>query len=212
IAKSKPEKTPAVKKPAPKPIVKSKPVKPAPLPPKKPAPKTPVAKTPAPKTPVKPTAPKAPPPVVPAKPVATKKAVAPAKPAAPAKPYFKPDEIKGFKNALLALLRQLVSRVNQQLDDALPIVDKINIEEDGTEAFDRVVGLEQAGLDQAKINKIREALSAIENGTYGLCQECGCKIAIVRLKALPFAYTCVECQNKLDNPNGEKSRFVDLLD
>ena len=127
-------------------------------------------------------------------------------------PYFSQEEIKWFRDALLSLHKQLVSRVRQQLGDALPVVDKINIEEDGTEAFDRVVGLEQAGMDQAKINKVIEALRALDNGTYGLCQLCGCTIASVRLKALPFAFTCVDCQNKIDNPGGEKTRLVDLLD
>ena len=134
------------------------------------------------------------------------------KPPAMLAPHFSDKEIKEFRARLLELHRQLVNSVNSQLGDALPIADKINVDEDGTEAFDRVVGLEQAGKDQQKINKVKEALLALEAGTYGLCQICNGKIAAVRLKALPFAFTCVACQEKIDNPNGEKSRLIDLLD
>ncbi|KKR02330.1 MAG: DnaK suppressor protein (Modular protein) [Candidatus Yanofskybacteria bacterium GW2011_GWA1_39_13] len=42
--------------------------------------------------------------------------------------------------------------------------------------------------------KINEALSRLEEGTYGHCFECGEEIAQPRLRALPFAVRCKDCE------------------
>ena len=43
-------------------------------------------------------------------------------------------------------------------------------------------------------NKIDVALRRLNEGTYGVCFECGDEIAERRLKALPFAVRCKECE------------------
>lgn len=44
------------------------------------------------------------------------------------------------------------------------------------------------------LNKINEALSRLEEGTYGRCFECGEEISEQRLRALPFAVRCKDCE------------------
>jgi DnaK suppressor protein len=44
------------------------------------------------------------------------------------------------------------------------------------------------------LNKINEALNRLEDGTYGYCFECGEDIAEQRLRALPFAVRCKDCE------------------
>ena len=44
------------------------------------------------------------------------------------------------------------------------------------------------------LNRINEALSKLEDGTYGNCFECGAEIAPQRLRALPFAVRCKDCE------------------
>src|SRR5687767_15590506 len=44
------------------------------------------------------------------------------------------------------------------------------------------------------LNKINEALRRLEEGTYGNCFECGEEIAEARLRALPFAVRCKDCE------------------
>ena len=44
------------------------------------------------------------------------------------------------------------------------------------------------------LNKITDALARLEQGTYGNCYECGEEIAEKRLRALPFAVRCKECE------------------
>lgn len=44
------------------------------------------------------------------------------------------------------------------------------------------------------LNKVNEALRRLDEGTYGNCFECGQEIAEPRLKALPFAVRCKDCE------------------
>ena len=50
-----------------------------------------------------------------------------------------------------------------------------------------------------EITEIKDALTAIDEGTYGKCTECGKEIPLERLEAIPSATTCVEhAQQEVD--------------
>jgi DnaK suppressor protein len=73
-----------------------------------------------------------------------------------------------------------------------------------TEVFDAVESSEadiqdeiEFALIQMKsetLNKINDALGRLEQGDYGNCFECGDEIAEKRLRALPFAVRCKDCE------------------
>lgn len=46
------------------------------------------------------------------------------------------------------------------------------------------------------LQRIDEALRRLAQGQYGRCRECGDEIAEARLKALPFAVRCVDCERR----------------
>jgi DnaK suppressor protein len=46
------------------------------------------------------------------------------------------------------------------------------------------------------LNKINEALARLDEGRYGHCYECGEEIAEARLRALPFAVRCKDCEEE----------------
>jgi DnaK suppressor protein len=50
--------------------------------------------------------------------------------------------------------------------------------------------------ERAELAGIDEALVRIDEGVYGECEECGETITDARLKALPSAPLCIECQEK----------------
>jgi DnaK suppressor protein len=49
------------------------------------------------------------------------------------------------------------------------------------------------------LSKINEALARLEEGAYGNCFECGEPIAERRLRALPFAVRCKDCEEAREN-------------
>ena len=70
------------------------------------------------------------------------------------------------------------------------------------------------------LNKINEALERLEEGRYGHCFECGDEIADARLRALPFAVRCKDCEEARENAaqrermlsqrRGSSSLFYDM--
>ena len=49
------------------------------------------------------------------------------------------------------------------------------------------------------LNKINDALMRLEQGDYGYCFDCGEEIAEKRLRALPFAVRCKDCEEAKEN-------------
>ena len=49
------------------------------------------------------------------------------------------------------------------------------------------------------MRKIEQALQDIEDGTYGICEQCGEDIAIKRLKARPVTRYCIECKTRMES-------------
>ena len=58
------------------------------------------------------------------------------------------------------------------------------------------------------LGRIDEALRRLEAGAYGECAECGSEIASARLKALPFAVNCIECQEQEETRAAEEKQTV----
>lgn len=54
---------------------------------------------------------------------------------------------------------------------------------------------------QNRLKEVDEALDKIQNGEFGTCRSCGEKIQLKRLMAKPHAEFCIECRQKLDDPN-----------
>ncbi|HEY3993104.1 MAG TPA: TraR/DksA C4-type zinc finger protein [Ktedonobacteraceae bacterium] len=57
---------------------------------------------------------------------------------------------------------------------------------------------------KALLTLVENALQRLENGTYGLCQQCGEAINPKRLEALPWAERCVRCEKQLEQVYQER--------
>jgi DnaK suppressor protein len=70
------------------------------------------------------------------------------------------------------------------------------------------------------LNKINDALTRLEQGNYGNCFDCGEEIAEKRLRALPFAVRCKDCEEarevaeqrerQIAQRRGAASLFLDM--
>ena len=67
-----------------------------------------------------------------------------------------------------------------------------------TDMYDREFTLGLASNDRELLYAIDEALNRLKEGTYGVCTDCKKPIPATRLKAIPYARTCMKCQEKLE--------------
>src|SRR5437870_2040715 len=101
-----------------------------------------------------------------------------------------------------------------KLNDVLDAVEssEADIQED--------IELALIQMKSETLNKINDALARLEQGDYGNCFECGEEIAEKRLRALPFAVRCKDCEEakeiaeqrerQLAQRRGAASLFFDM--
>jgi RNA polymerase-binding protein DksA len=65
-----------------------------------------------------------------------------------------------------------------------------------TEVSESQRGQQLREREEKHLGLIEGALSRIEAGSYGVCQNCGQPIAVERLKALAWAQDCIACHAK----------------
>ena len=107
---------------------------------------------------------------------------------------------ESIKKILIKMREQLLKDINQNLK-----AERDEFNKDIGDFYDyadtergRQLSHLLSGREREKLNAIEEALEKIEEGTYGICEECGKKINRERLKIMPFAKYCVSCQSMIE--------------
>ena len=65
-----------------------------------------------------------------------------------------------------------------------------------TDTYDRDFSLGLVSSEREILYELSDALKKIEEGTFGVCEDCKVSIAKTRLRAVPYARLCVKCQEK----------------
>jgi RNA polymerase-binding transcription factor DksA len=119
------------------------------------------------------------------------------------------SEIEAHRRQLLSLKDRLNGNVAHLADEALRTSDSdssgnlshmpIHMADLGTDNFEQENTLSLLANEEHMLAEITAALSRIENGTFGQCEECHREITPkARLKELPYTRYCFECARKLD--------------
>ena len=133
-----------------------------------------------------------------------KKAVATKKP-----PVKKPAENEALSKKELADIAAYL--LEMKTDIAKNVEDKKNLDmteaevgdtiDQATQSLDKEILFELSDNERKILRDIEAALRKMEKGTYGVCEHCKTVITKKRIKAMPSARYCMDCQN-----GSEKSR------
>src|SRR6478672_7722610 len=105
-----------------------------------------------------------------------------------------------LKDMLLGRRRELQAQVHDKMRDvrATGEVTKLSEVFDAGESSEADIQEDiELALIQMKsetLSRVDDALTRLEQGTYGNCFDCGEEIAEKRLRALPFAVRCKDCE------------------
>ena len=113
-----------------------------------------------------------------------------------AKPSGRTSRYKELRQMLEDRRRELMSEVQGRMRDVRAEGDREVLDQGESSEVDIQEDIEFALIQMKSetLNKINEALRRLEEGTYGNCFECGDEIAEARLRALPFAVRCKDCE------------------
>ncbi|PIP19420.1 MAG: transcriptional regulator [Candidatus Omnitrophica bacterium CG08_land_8_20_14_0_20_41_16] len=115
-------------------------------------------------------------------------------------------ELLEFKKIILKKKEEINDEIKRISDDTLKKSQKdvsggisgytYHMADVATDNYDREFSLEFASNDRKSLYELEDALKRIEDGTFGICENCNSPIAKTRLKAVPQARLCVKCQEK----------------
>src|SRR5512135_2990059 len=108
----------------------------------------------------------------------------------------KGDKFEGVRKKLIGMRQAILSEAKAEVDQILSEEDKYNgVSDDGDFADvasrDAMQG-SKLTRHRSQLRAIEEALMKIEEGTYGVCDDCGDEIPVGRLNVMPFALRCVD--------------------
>ena len=121
------------------------------------------------------------------------------------------DQQRAHLEGRLLKERDRVSRALERLDEASASVEDgdltsypLHMADQGTDAMEQEKSLVLLGAQGGLLADINEALHRLykEPERYGRCERCGADIPVERLDVVPWARTCVACQNQ--DENGER--------
>ena len=111
---------------------------------------------------------------------------------------MKHEHMKAYKERLLALRARLRGDMHRMSESAVAAASSlsrkpIHAAEVASSHFDQDLTAQLLAAKDKTLQQIERAIEEIEDGTYGICGECGRAIAKVRLDVLPYATECVRC-------------------
>ena len=119
---------------------------------------------------------------------------------------FNKKELSIFKKIILKIKEEVVGDIKHISEDTLKKSQKdasgdisgytYHMADVATDTYDREFSLGLASNEQKALYELDDAFKRIEEGTFGICEECKCVMTKTRLKAVPYARLCVKCQEK----------------
>lgn len=106
------------------------------------------------------------------------------------------NDVKSLLHAMLdGLLGQSKETLSAMAEEPVVCPDATDR---ATVETDRQMALLMRERDRRLIDEIHAALDRVQDGEYGICQECGEEIGAARLRAQPTATLCVHCKSLLE--------------
>ena len=110
----------------------------------------------------------------------------------------KTSRYKELKKMLETRRRELMTQVQGKMRDvrADSMKDREVLDQGESSEVDIQDDIEFALIQMKSetLSKVNEALRRLDENTYGNCFECGDEISEARLRALPFAVRCKDCE------------------
>lgn len=122
------------------------------------------------------------------------------------KKKFNKKELEYFRKLILKNKEKILDEIKRISEDTLKKSQKdaagdisgytYHMADVASDTYDREFSLGLASNERQSLYELDDAIKKIEEGTFGICEECKSVITKTRLKAVPFARLCVKCQEK----------------
>lgn len=111
---------------------------------------------------------------------------------------MKKSDLKKFKDILEDRRHQIISQAATVKEpvytiDVEDLPDEVDL---ASSESNQSMNIRLRDREQTLLKKINKALEKIEDGSYGVCENCGDDISIRRLEARPVTDLCIRCKEE----------------
>ena len=120
------------------------------------------------------------------------------------------ERMDDMKSILLKMKDETLKEINKAIksgSDTPSGEPSGDIYDQASSERDRELDLLLGDREREKLRNIDEALMKINEGEYGICEECEEEIPIGRLRIVPFARYCVKCKADIEKQQAQTKRF-----
>jgi DnaK suppressor protein len=104
----------------------------------------------------------------------------------------RPEVLRGFLEDERGRLEAVIAQIDAEGGKNVGYGN--HMADDATEAFEQAKELALRQNAEQVLIQVTDALERLDEGSYGVCEQCGAEIDPARLKALPYATYCLRCQ------------------
>lgn len=106
----------------------------------------------------------------------------------------RPEVLRSFLEDERARLEVVIAQIDANGGENLGYGN--HMADDATEAYEQAKDLALRQNAEQVLAQVTDALGRFDEGTYGICEQCGTEIDPARLKALPYVTLCLRCQQR----------------
>lgn len=110
------------------------------------------------------------------------------------------SDLQRLRATLIQRRTDLLSTLNQDLT-RLAVQEDYIVGDSGDGSIEdeyQCITARLSHSESRELAMVDHALRRVVAGEYGICEECGGPIAAARLRAIPFAATCIRCQQEAE--------------
>ena len=120
------------------------------------------------------------------------------------------DQMKHFRQLLITERAKLAAEIKNIAHDASTSPREasgdlsaytVHMADMAADTYERELSMNIVSSEQEILYQIDDALKRLDDGSFGVCQQCSQPIAMSRLKAVPYASLCIECQRSKEQKN-----------
>lgn len=128
----------------------------------------------------------------------------PEKPKAPRRRTLKPAQLTEIRKMLLQRREELLREIREEIGQSQQGLKQRSADptDQASDSADGDLALMLAQSDSEELSQVQAAVDRIGSGDFGVCEECGCAIPMERLRALPYATTCIDCKRRRELKSG----------
>jgi RNA polymerase-binding protein DksA len=124
------------------------------------------------------------------------------------------DQLKHFRQLLITERAKFANEIRSIAQDASKSPREasgdlsgytVHMADMSADTYERELSMNMVSNEQEILYQIDDALKRLDDGSFGICQQCSQPITMSRLKVVPYASLCINCQRVKEQKNTKRA-------